>query len=211
MKNIILFLMLTITIFPMEKYLYQQDRKDYPKDFYINKEIQENFVYYKFTDGIFTEIFHLDKITGETIFWHYIDNKKNIDIKSIKVMDTIEIKGIFEGKEIDKKEKLDSFTWRQIFPMGLEEEMKNKKKYTFKALAPDGPRALDISKMSIKREKKEILDIDGRTYDTIKVKVSLPNLLSLFWTGDYWYVEDNTLILKGVEPQRKLIFVKKID
>lgn len=211
MKKIIIFLILTSFILPMEKYLYKQDRKDYPEDFVISKEVRDDYIYYQFTDGIFTEVFHLDKKSGETLFWQYIDTKKDIDVESYKVEDTVKINGVFEGKVIDKSEDLDGLTWRQVFPMGLENEIKINKKYTFKALAPDGPRALDISKMSIKREKVERVEVEGKTYESIKVKVSLPGLLSIFWSGEYWYLEDEMLILKGLEPQRELIFSKKID
>ncbi len=211
MKKFIIFLILTITILPMEKYLYEQDRKDYPKEFYISKDTKENYIYYEFSDGVFTEIFHLDKNSGETLFWHYIDTKKDIDVKSEKINDKVEISGLFEGKKIEKTEKLEGYSWRQIFPMGLEEEINTNKKYTFKALAPDGPRALDISKMYIKKEGAEEVEVYEKKYESIKVKVSLPGLLSIFWSGEYWYNKESSIIIKGIEPQRKLVFIKKID
>lgn len=132
--------------------------------------------------------------------WHYEDPGKKTQITAEKKGNKIYLKGIHKGKAIDKTFKIDDRPWNQGFNVGLEKfVLSSKKKMKFWAIGTSGPGDMKITTFSVKKKKTETITLNGKKVEAVHVQMSLTGLLSIFWTGNYWYrkVDGTFLRYKG--------------
>ena len=125
----------------------------------------------------------------ETLAWTFQETEKNTAISARREGIFILLTGIHKGKPIEKKLKTKKLPWNQLFNKGLEPFARsNVRKTKFRAIGTRGSGDMKITSFIVKRkEKPEIIKIKGRDVATVHLKISLSGLLSIFWTGHYWF------------------------
>jgi hypothetical protein len=134
------------------------------------------------------QIFSLNSAL-ETLAWSYSEAAKNTVVSAKRDGKFILLTGKHKGEPIEKKFKTKNLPWNQFFNMGLEPFVRsNLKKTKFRAIGTRGPGDMKITSFTAKRQKKsEIIKIMGQDVATVHIKISLSGLLSMFWSGHYWY------------------------
>jgi hypothetical protein len=120
--------------------------------------------------------------------WFYGDPEKKTKITAAKKGNKIYLKGIHEGKQIDKTFKINALPWNQSFNIGLEKfAVSTEKKMKFWAIGTSGPGDMKITTFSVKKKEVETITLKGKEVAAVHLQISLTGLLSIFWTGNYWY------------------------
>ena len=168
-------------------YTYTQKIKDI--NCVLTVKITENSegrTIYAADDYFFVENSSRTKIGGGVKEWYLKDKKNDTDIKAVREGNSILVGGRFKGKEFKKEHGIDDRPWHQLFTWELDYFVRsNEKRIEFWALRPEDPASSGI--LVAYKEKEEKIAIAGVETDTYNVKVTLGGLLSIFWTGDYWY------------------------
>ena len=125
----------------------------------------------------------------ETIEWKFSNPKKNINVKAVRTGNKIFVTGTFDKKENNKKEiNIDDRKWQQIYQLGMMKfavkEAKGKN-IEFWCLNPDDPGNAMV--IAAAKEGTETIMLNGRKIETARLRICLAGLLSVFWTGDYWF------------------------
>ena len=135
----------------------------------------------------------------ETIEWRFKSQKGDIDVVAVRQDNKILLTGTFGGKENNKKELgIDSRPWHQIFQLGMMKfaiTEKGPDSVEFWGLRPDNPETAGV--LAARREKIEIIEINGKKIETSKLRIGLAGWLSIFWTGDYWFRKSDGLYIKA--------------
>lgn len=132
--------------------------------------------------------------------WSYEDPEKKTKITAEKKGKKIYLNGIHKGKQINKTFKINDLPWNQSFNLGLENfALSSKRKMKFRAIGTSGPGDMKITTFSVKKKKTETIILNDKKVDAVHVQLSLSGLLSIFWTGNYWYrkVDGRFLRYKG--------------
>ena len=170
-----------------------------------DKEFRQIYVY---DDYFQTENTSKQKLGGGVVEWQLKDKKNNSDIKAVREGNKITISGIFKGKEIKKEHYIDNRPWHQLFTGEIDYFLNSKeKRMEFWALRPENPESAGI--LVAYKDKEEKLTLNGEEIDAIKVKVTLGGLLSIFWTGDYWYRKSDGLYVKSKPTGDVLVELNK--
>lgn len=118
-----------------------------------------------------------------------------------------------KGKELKESYDIGSQNWVQEFELGLRPFLKSKKKtYKFVIL---NPKNFNLHQMVATKQGSDELSLDGKKFDTVKVKVTLAGFKSVFWKAQLWYdSKDHTMLLyKSNEgphtPTTTISFVSK--
>ncbi len=123
-----------------------------------------------------------------------IRNAKGNDVQFERRKNKVKIYGKHHGEEFEKTVKLDKAPWAQMFPIFLEDFVASGQQSTeFWVFHPD-----NLRKAKFRAEIKydEIVQVDGVAIKSVLVKVSFSNLLSLFWSGKYWYRKSDSRFVR---------------
>ena len=168
----------------------------------LDKTDVHNFVYTKTEKGLIVDLKTVKhdglEITQQfklypnlsTWHWEYDCPAKNTKITAIRKGDEIFMTATDRGKKVEKIFEVNELPWNQTFNVGLEKfTMDTKKSMRFWAIGVGGPGNMKITKFKVKRKEFEKITLSQtkEAVETVHMTISLTGLLSLFWTGNYWY------------------------
>lgn len=128
--------------------------------------------------------------------WVLRDEKENHNFTARRVGDRIKISGTFQGEPIEKTVDIDERLWFNKLDHGLSNFItSDQQELSFWVLKLISD--LDPLKMEAKKVGTEPLTIDGKTYKTVKVKLTIDNfMLSKLWSAELWYRASDGLFLR---------------
>ncbi len=149
-------------------------------------------------EGDVFQAYRLDR-NQDTVYWHYNRPADNTTVTAERKGNVITMKGTDRGDPVEKEFKIDRLQWNQTFNIGLETFAGSKKEKTyFWAIGIGGPGNMKITKFKAKRKEVENVYIEklNKKIEAVHVTISLTGLLSMFWTGHYWYRESDGAFLR---------------
>lgn len=134
----------------------------------------------------------------ETLSWTYEEAAKKTAVSARLEGRSILLRGTHKGEPINKTFKTKGLPWNQLFNKGVEPFVRSgKKKYKFRAIGTRGPGEMKITSFTVKRMKKpEVIRIMGQEMAAVHIKISLSGLLSMFWTGHYWFRQQDGVFIR---------------
>ena len=162
--------------------------------------------------SVIKQTFELDKNLS-ALSWTFEYPGENIHVAASRTANTIRLKGRGRGKEIDKTFEIDEMPWNQTFNIGLEGFALGKESsMKFWAIGTKGPGYMKITRFKVKRKGNETIDVNGQKVEAVYVTISLTGLLSMFWTGHYWFRQaDGTFLrYKGKNGPGKPVSVMEL-
>lgn len=135
----------------------------------------------------------------DTMEWNYDAPHDRIKLNALRKGDMIRFTGTDRGEAVNKTFELDGLPWNQTFNIGLEQfVMSGKNSMIFKAIGVGGRGHLKITRFKVKRKNIETITLTTmkRPIDAVHVTISLTGLLSIFWTGKYWYRKSDGAFLR---------------
>lgn len=121
-----------------------------------------------------------------TVWWRFRAPARKIDVRAVRRGNQIEITGRLDAKSVDRTLQIDGAPWYQsierslvpfaLGPRGMTEEFWVVQPYSLKA-----------RKIEATNTGRHVIALDGGRTDTAVVKISLPGILSMFWSSHYWY------------------------
>ena len=128
--------------------------------------------------------------------WVLRDEKEHHDFTAQRVGNQIKIWGIFQGEPVEKTVDIDERLWYNKLDHGLSAfAASDQLELSFWVLKLVSD--LDPLKMQAKKTGTESLTIDGKTYDAVKVKLTIDNImLSKLWSAELWYRTSDGLFLR---------------
>ncbi len=129
-----------------------------------------------------------------TLEWFYTNKINHTSLHAMRETDSIRITGQVKGKPVNKTIKIETVAWHQFsefaFSRILADRQDNVIYSTF------WPEKMSFYKMKAARIGEEKIRINGKVFDTIKVKVTLDGFKSIFWSSKYWFRKSDYLFLK---------------
>jgi hypothetical protein len=121
--------------------------------------------------------------------WRYRDRESGTDITGIRRKSSISLSGRYRGRTVERRYKIDSKPWYQLFPHGLERLAVSgeQEPLLFYAVGIEGIGATRIGTFRAKPGEIEEIDWNGRRHAAVHVHISLTGFASILWSGDYWY------------------------
>ncbi len=122
--------------------------------------------------------------------WSYHAPHKKTKVTAFRKENRIFLEGIDEGDPVKKTYNINSLPWNQSFNIGLEKFVLSPgESMKFWAIGTSSPGYLKITKFKVKKKDPETITLDstGQKVEAVYITISLSGLLSLFWTGKYWY------------------------
>lgn len=108
------------------------------------------------------------------------------------------IDGVFKGNPVQRIVKIDSAPWYQTLSLSLRQLIgANDNHLEFWSIRPD---TLDVYRLQVTREAEELLNIEGVSFTTIKLKIQLTGLKSAFWSCYYWLRKEDGLFVRYEGP-----------
>ena len=154
---------------------------------------------------------HLQSVTGDTVIkqtfeldahlatlkWAFENPKENTKITAAREGNKIFLKGQSRGKPIEKTFKINELSWNQTFNIGLEQfALSPGKSMIFWAIGTRGPGNMKITRFKVNKKGIETITIRGKQVEAVYITISLTGLLSIFWTGNYWYRKSDGVFLR---------------
>jgi len=128
-------------------------------------------------------------VNYETLEWKLDNPRKNIKVTAVRSGNKIILSGTFEQKQNNKREiYIDDRKWLQVYQLGVMKFAASGKKDTsfeFWSLNPDDPGSAMV--LFATNKGPETMNIDGVKIKTARLKIGLAGIMSMFWTGDYWF------------------------
>ncbi|MBN1948188.1 MAG: hypothetical protein JW784_00430 [Candidatus Cloacimonetes bacterium] len=113
------------------------------------------------------------------------DSLADTDLMIVRQNNYLVITGRQLGKQVNKNLKIDDRPWFQAISHSLYDFVKSEdSEIEFWFLLVDG---LQAYKLKALKAGLETITLDGREYETCKVKVTLKGILSALWSSYYWY------------------------
>lgn len=132
-----------------------------------------------------------------TLSWAYRNAGKNTAFTAIRRGETIVLSGTHEGKPIQKKFTVGSAPWNQLFTLGLRQfVLSGENERRFWAIGTSGPGEMRIAQFVAAREGSEAIVFGGKEIGAVKVRITFPDLKSLFWHADCWFRESDGMYLR---------------
>jgi len=135
----------------------------------------------------------------ETLDWKLNNPEKNIKVTAKRVNDRIILTGAFDKKENNRKEiGIDGRKWLQIYQLGLMKFALNGKKdesFEFWTLNPDDPGSAMV--LFANQKGAQAIEVNGEKTAADSLKIGLAGLLSVFWSGDYWFRLSDGIFIKA--------------
>jgi hypothetical protein len=179
-------------------------KREYLNSYYIVKDEKGLFVRILSTLGEqihLTKELWLDENYG-TLKWKYQDMREGIDILARRIHNTIYIKGVSRGKDVNKKYTIDTLPWKQQFPFDLEGFIESEEnEMLFWSIGVNGPADMRMAKLVARKEERAFVQVNGEETDAIRVSIRFAGLLSPIWHGSAWYrVDDGSFIYFRSSP-----------
>jgi hypothetical protein len=144
------------------------------------------------TDGITHDM--LCDSSFSTLKWHYVDSVANSNFWVVRKGSVLECQGMLEGQKISITHDIGNQLWYQFHGFAFSAFVRSgDKKRTFISLRPS---TLTAHELSIKRKKLSSIKLNDHRYDAVVLKIKLSGLLSLFWSGTYYFRCSDALFLK---------------
>ena len=142
-------------------------------------------------DAVIKQKFEVN-VNLATLSWTFENPKENTKVTAYRKGDKIFLEGQDRGEPIDKTFKINELPWNQTFNIGLEVfAVSPAKSMKFWAIGTKGPGNMKITKFKVKKKKIETVTLRGNEVEAVYITISLSGLLSIFWTGNYWYRESD--------------------
>jgi hypothetical protein len=148
------------------------------------------------------QTFQLDKHLA-TLSWSFDAPHKKTKVTAVRKENRIYLEGTDEGDPIKKTYKINDLPWNQSFNIGLEQfALSDEEVMQFWAIGTTGPGNMKITKFNVKKKKTESITLNTpdaavtRQVEAVYITISLSGLLSLFWTGKYWFRKSDGWFLR---------------
>ena len=178
-----------------QQYHYVSTTADHAHDITVTKEKKQG------TDVLTLEEY---KLYSQHVFhpklgtrqWELRDDKADHNFVAKRTENTIHIKGNFHGEPLEKTVKIDDDVWFNKLDHGLSafavSDQEELSFWVLKLLSD-----LDPIKMTAEKEGTERIRMGERTYDAVKVKLTLNHfILSKLWSAHCWYRASDGLFLR---------------
>jgi hypothetical protein len=120
-----------------------------------------------------------------TISWTMENPVLSTSIRAIRNDNSILIKGVFKGKPIHKCIEIDSFPWFQATSLSLKKlALSEQNTAEFWMLRPD---TLNAYKLKAVKLGNEMVFIENKIVEAIKIQLRLTGWLAPFWKSHYWF------------------------
>lgn len=147
-------------------------------------------------DTVIKQAFAVDTNLA-TRTWAFENSKENTKITASRDGNKIFLKGQTKGKPIEKTFKINELSWNQTFNIGLERfALSPEKSMIFWSIGTKGPGNMKITRFKVKKKGIETITIRGKEVEAVYITISLTGLLSIFWTGKYWYRKSDGVFLR---------------
>ncbi len=178
-----------------QQYHYVSTTADHAHDITVTKEKKSG------TDVLTLEEY---KLYSKHVFypavgtrqWTLRDDKADHNFVANRTDNTIHISGSFHGKPVEKTVAIDEDVWYNKLDHGLSAfAVSDQEKLSFWVLKLLSD--MDPIKMTAEKEGTERLRMGERTYDAVKVKLTLNHfILSKLWSARCWYRASDGLFLR---------------
>ncbi len=179
------------------EYKYNQSVKG--KDFILTVQLNDDKDTRIITasDDLLKIVNRVKLVKGKGVVeWNFIDEKNKSSLLAVRENNRIKITGIYKGNDYKREHGIDDREWHQIFNWEFDEFFNSgKKEMEFWAIRPDDPNTCGV--MVVKNEGVQKLTVLGKEEECVYSKVTLAGLLSVFWTGEYWYRKSDLLYVKA--------------
>jgi hypothetical protein len=135
-----------------------------------------------------------------TLQWVYHYPAGSADVTCKRSGNSILVDGIIKGRKIEKTHAIDGNPWYQDWGLGLRAFIRGRDtRWQFWSVNPGDPGA--IAKFEATKEGEESLTFNGAPVETMRVKVSLPGFLSIFFQADFWFRASDGVLVRWKFPR----------
>jgi len=129
--------------------------------------------------------------------WAFENPGENTNITASREGNKIILKGQSKGSPIEKTFKINELSWNQTFNIGLEKfVLSPEQSMIFWSIGTKGPGNMKITRFKVKKKGIETITLNGKQVEAVYITISLTGLLSIFWTGNYWYRKSDGVFLR---------------
>jgi hypothetical protein len=144
------------------------------------------------------QVYRLDSRL-DTLAWNYHAPHNNIKVSAVRKDNIITLTGTDRGKTVNKTFKTGRLPWNQTFNIGLEQfAAASEPSMVFWAIGAGGRGHLKITRFKAKKKKTETITLTtgAKPVAAVHITISLTGILSIFWTGNYWYRKSDGTFLR---------------
>jgi hypothetical protein len=135
--------------------------------------------------------------------WTFQDPKNGSDVKGLREGNVIRLLGKYKDRDFKKEHYIDDRPWHQVFTWDLGNFLaSDQKRIEFWAIRPDNLESAGV--LAAYKDKEEKITVGGVEVESVNVKVTLAGLLTIFWTGDYWYRKTDNFYVRA-KPSADLL------
>lgn len=147
-------------------------------------------------DTVIKQTFAVDTNLA-ALSWAFKNSNENTKITASREGNKIFLRGQTRGKPIEKTFKINELPWNQTFNIGLEGfVLSPEKSMIFWSIGTKGPGNMKITRFKVKKKRIETITINDKEVEAVYITISLTGLLSIFWTGKYWYRKSDGVFLR---------------
>ena len=178
-----------------QKYHYVSTTEDRMHDIIVTKEKSGNHHVLTLEEHKLHSRHVFDTQVG-TEQWALRDDKSDHNFVAQRDGDLIRISGTFRGEPVDKEVDIDDDVWFNKLDHGLSTfAVSDQQEISFWVLKLLSD--LDPIKMTAEKEGVEQIEVGGRSYEAVKVKLILDHfILSKLWSARCWYRTSDGLFLR---------------
>lgn len=130
--------------------------------------------------------------------WKIHDPAAQTDLLVRREGNRLAINGLFKGEKIERSEKIDASPWYQALSTSLRQFIDPQHdRLEFWSIRPD---TLEVFRLQVSREGEELHNVNGIPTATIKLKIQLTGLKSMFWSCRYWLRKEDGLFVRYAGP-----------
>ncbi|MDY6822234.1 MAG: hypothetical protein SWH68_00320 [Thermodesulfobacteriota bacterium] len=191
---IILFLPARAAVLEHYQYVREESGKQIPVKWLLEKEDGYTLNYHTSRIKAVTETDH----DFATLRWHCENAAEGTDIRAERQGNTIHLKGMLEGKSVDRVMRIDDSPWYQATTLSLRAfVLSAQERAEFWVLRPG---SLKPYKLVATKEWVENRDVLGTSVPVQKVKISPGGMLAALWSCQYWFKKDDGMLIKCETP-----------
>ena len=132
-----------------------------------------------------------------TLSWSFENPGTKTKVSAGREGNNIYLTGIDENEPIKKTFEINRLPWNQTFNIGIERfALSSEQTMIFWSIGTSGPGNMKITRFKVKKKNIETITLKGQEVETVYVTMSLTGVLSLFWTGNYWYRKSDGTFLR---------------
>ncbi len=192
---LLMFLSIEINAKNMDRsYRYKSITKDEVVTYFDKIETKENEIINTWAtankDFVLKTVLTTEFVTK---VWEKTDQKEDTEITAQRSGDIIKIQGKLKGKEISREYKIGNRPWFQAWNLSLGFfVLSGETRQEFWTVRND----LKEFVLVVLREQEETIIINGKAVEAVKVKVTVNNWMSKFWSVYYWFGKSDGVYLK---------------